>query len=577
MAKANFFTDNEDIVEFFEHMDIRQLVELRERRYAEAKLYDYAPESYEDAIDSYRETLELVGDLAANFIAPRAEDVDREGAQLRDGKVHYARGIKEALEQLSKADLMGFTLPRKHGGLNLPLIIYTMAIEMVSRADASLMNIFGLQDIAETINSFACDELKNQYLPRFCTGEVTGAMVLTEPWAGSDLTNVQLRATCDQQTGTWYLDGVKRFITNGCGDVLLVLARSEPDMAGARGLSLFVCEAGPSLRVRRIEDKLGIHGSPTCELQFSHTPAKLIGTRKRGLSVYVMALMNGARLGIAAQGLGIAQAALSDALDYAASREQFGQAIRRFPAVRRMLAEMHWKVETSRLLAYETAVVVDTAETVEELSQSGELQELPNGKELRKQLRTYKRLAAALTPLVKYYATEMANEVCYDAIQVLGGSGYMRDYPLERYYRDARITTIYEGTTQIQHNAAIGYIIRGVFESRFEQLHCKLSDAPAPMLEALQEARRLLNEAVEFTRRQDEDFRDLQSARLCESTVNIYNGYLLVDAALRSEHKMTLAEGYFADVLPTVRLRHEQILKADRTCLDKMPSLLDYE
>jgi len=577
VAKANFFTDNEDIVDFFDHVDLRRLLELRERAYAQAALYDFAPEGYEDAVDCCRRALELVGDLAANFIAPRAEDVDREGAQLREGKVHYARGTREALDQLSRADLMGFTLPRKYGGLYLPLVAYTMAIEIVSRADASLMNIFGLQDIAETINAFASEEMKDRYLPRFCSGEVTGAMVLTEPWAGSDLTNVQLRATYDEQAGKWHLDGMKRFITNGCGDVLLVLARSEPEVAGARGLSLYVCESGSTVRVRRLEDKLGIHGSPTCELQFNHAPAELIGTRKRGLSVYVMALMNGARLGIAAQALGIAQAALSDALDYAASREQFGRPIRTFPAVRRMLGEMHMKVETSRLLAYETALVVDMADTIEELSASGELKDLPDGKELKGQRRFYKRLAAALTPLVKYYATETANQVCYDALQVLGGSGYMRDYPVERYYRDARITTIYEGTTQIQHHAAIGAVMTGVLESRFQQLHEDLAAAPAPMLEALAQARRALGEAVEFARGQDDEFRQLQADRFCESAVNVYNGYLLLGPALRSEHKMALAESFFADVLPLVALRRDQILKADRTYLDRMTPLLGYE
>jgi hypothetical protein len=574
---ANYFTDNEDIRDFFEHMDIRQLVELQERQYAEAMQYDYAPESYEDAIDSYRRALELVGGLTANFIEPRAADVDLQGAQLVDGKVHYATGTREALDQLAKADLMGFTLPREYGGLNLPLITYTMAIEMVSRADASLMNLFGLQDIAETINSFASDEIKHHYLSKFASGEVTGAMVLTEPGAGSDLTNVQLRATLDERDGTWHLDGVKRFITNGCGEVLLVLARSEPDVAGARGLSLFICEGGPSVKVRRIEDKLGIHGSPTCELQFNRAPAQLIGSRKRGLSTYVMALMNGARLAIAAQGIGIAQAALSEALDYAASREQFGQAIRRFPAVRQMLGEMHMKVETARLLAYETALTVGMSNNIEHLADAGELEAYPGGKELREQRRFYKRLAGALTPMVKAYATEICNEVCYAALQVLGGSGYMRDYDVERHYRDARITTIYEGTTQIQHGAAVGYVTTGFFEQRFEQLHRDHSDAPGDMLAELKAAREHLAKAVEFANSQDGAFRDLSAGRLVESATAIYNGYLLLEPAMRSDHKRALAESYMADALPMVKLRCDQVLRGDRTYLDNMPALLDYE
>jgi hypothetical protein len=574
---GNYFTHNEDILDFFEHMDISQLVELQERRYSQARLYDYAPENYADAIDSYRRILELIGDLAANFIEPRAADVDAEGARLVDGKVHYARGMQEALDQLRKADLMGFTLPRKYGGLDFPVLIYTMAIEIVSRADASLMNIFGLQDIAETINSFGSEEIKAEYLPKFCSGEVTGAMVLTEPGAGSDLTNVQLRATLDEKGGQWHLDGVKRFITNGCAHVLLVLARSEPDVAGARGLSLFICEGGEKVKVRRLEDKLGIHGSPTCELQFNHTSARLIGERKRGLATYVMALMNGARLGIAAQGIGIAQAAFSEALDYAASREQFGQPIRNFPAVRRMLGDMHMKVETSRLLAYETAIVVDLSDNIEHLAETGELDAYPRGGELKSQRRFYRRLAAALTPLVKYYATEKANEVCYDAMQVLGGSGYMRDYDVERHYRDARITTIYEGTTQIQYNAAIGYVAMGFFEERFGQLHQKLCGAPAEMLKMLEEARACLREAVDFANRQDEGFRNLNAGRLCESAALIYCGYLLLEPAMRSEHKEALAENFFADALVTVRMRRDQVLRGDRTYLDKMTSLLNYD
>ncbi len=574
---ANFFTDNEDIVDFFENMDIEQLVELQERGYSDAEFYDHAPENYEDAIDAYREILHLVGELSGEFIAPRAEDVDEEEAQLIDGEVHYAEGTREALDQLAKADLMGFTLPRKYGGLNLPVLLYTMAIEMVSRADASLMNIFGLQDIAETINSFASQAIKDEYLPQFASGEVTGAMVLTEPDAGSDLGNVQLSATYDEDEDQWYLDGVKRFITNGCAEVLLVLARSEEGSTGARGLSLFVCEGDDTVTVRRLEEKLGIHGSPTCELQFNNTPARLIGRRRRGLSTYVMSLMNGARLGIAAQGVGISQAALEEALEYAESREQFGKPIRQFPAVRKMLGDMHMKTETSRLLSYETSIIVDMLNNIEEMKESGELEEMPNGEELLDRRRYMKRLATALTPLVKYYATEMCNDVCYDSMQVLAGSGYMQDYEVERLYRDARITTIYEGTTQIQYSAAISYITRGFFEDRFDELEERYSDAPDDMLADLQEARKTLNEAIEFVNEQDDDFRDLNADRLCECVVTIYNGYLLLGPAQRSDHKMTLAQNYFSDELPKVHFRCKQIHQGDRTYIDEMPALLDYE
>jgi len=576
---ANFFTDNRDIVEFLDGADLRQVVMLQERGYAEAEEFDYAPTDYEDAMDSYRRVLEVVGKLAAEFIEPRAADVDLEGAQYADGVVTYARGTREALEQLRRADLMGFTLPRKYGGLNMPVLIYTIAIELVSRADASLMNLFGLQDIAETINDFADEDIKQKYLPMFSSGSVTGAMALTEPDAGSDLTNVQLRATYDEAEGVWRLNGIKRFITNGCADVLLVLARSEPGVEGARGLSLFVCESGPGVRVRRIEEKLGIHGSPTCELQFTDAPARLIGQRKRGLSTYVLALMNGARLAIAAQGIGIAQAALEEALEYAAQREQFGRPIRQFPAVRQMLGDMHMKVETSRLLTYETAIAVDMAENIEKLRAGGELSSLPGGDELAAQGRWYTTLARALTPVAKYYATEMCNQVTYDAIQVLAGSGYMRDYNLERHYRDARITTIYEGTTQIQHNAAIGYVMKGTFEQRFAQMHQQLGSAgaDAAMLDALSEARRWLAEAIEFTAGQDTDFRDLHAARLVESATLIYCGYLLLEPAMRSSHKQALAENFMSEALPRVHMSRDQILSGCRTYLDRMPELLDYE
>jgi len=576
---ANFFTGNGDILDFLDNADLRQVVLLQERGYTEAAEFDYAPSDYEDAMDSYRRVLEVVGGIAADFIAPRAADVDREEARFEDGKVTYARGTREALEQLRKADLMGFTLPRKYGGLNMPVLIYTMAIELVSRADASLMNLFGLQDIAETVNDFGDDELKARYLPMFSSGAVTGAMALTEPDAGSDLTNVQLRATEDEAAGVWRLSGVKRFITNGCADVLLVLARSEPDVAGARGLSVFLCESGPAVKVRRIEEKLGIHGSPTCELQFNDAPAHLIGRRKRGLSSYVLSLMNGARLGIAAQGVGIAQAALEEALEYAADREQFGRPIRQFPAVRQMLGDMHMKVETSRLLTYDTAIAVDMVENIERLKKSGGLASLPDGEELAKQGRHWLTLARALTPVAKYYATEMCNQVAYDALQVLAGSGYMRDYEVERLYRDARITTIYEGTTQIQHNAAIGYVLKGTFEERYTEMHARLAEAGADAshLEALEAARAWLREAVEYADEQEGDFRDLHSSKLVEAATMIYNGYLLLEPAIRSEHKAALAENYANEVLPGVRMRCDQVTSGSRTYLDRMPELLDYE
>ena len=361
---SNFFSDNADLQQTLRRLDLARVVRLREDDYAQARDFAYAPRDFEDAIDSYRRTLEIVGDLAGEFIEPRAEDVDRAGSELVQGEVCYAPGIAEGLERLRQADLMGITLPRKYGGLNFPVSVSVMIVEMVSRADPALMNIFGLQDISETVNKFADDEMKAAYLPRFASGEVTGSMALTEPEAGSDLQNVQLKAT-EQPDGTWRLNGVKRFITNGCGQISLVLARSEEGTTDARGLSMFLYERDEHMRIRRLEDKLGIHGSPTCELQFDDAPALLVGERRRGLTTYVMSLMNGARLAIAAQAQGIAEAAFRAAAKYAAERIQFGAPIGELTAVKGLLADMKVSVEAARALLYETALIVDTKEVLE--------------------------------------------------------------------------------------------------------------------------------------------------------------------------------------------------------------------
>jgi alkylation response protein AidB-like acyl-CoA dehydrogenase len=358
---ANFFTDNKDIQFQFDHMDLRKIVHLTEHYFAHKDDYDFAPKDYDDAMDNYRKVIEVVGDISANYIAPRATDVDRQGAKVVDGKVIYAPGTRENLEQLAKAELMGFTLPRKYGGLNFPKTVYLSAIEMVSRADASLMNLFGLQDIAETIHKFGSEDQSERYLPEMAAGDSTGAMVLTEPDAGSDLQAVKLSAYQDNE-GNWFLRGVKRFITNGGGEVLLVLARSESGTKDGRGLSMFVCRGDETVTIRRIEDKLGIHGSPTAEMQFNDTPAELVGKRKFGLIKYVMDLMNGARLGVSAQALGISQAAYEEAVQYARAREQFGKAIINIPPVTNMLLDMRVTLETNRSLLYATAQWVDIKE-----------------------------------------------------------------------------------------------------------------------------------------------------------------------------------------------------------------------
>ena len=435
---ANYFLDNDDIQFLFNHIDLAALAAIQEDDFAGAAddPSGCAPTDAADAVDNYRRVLEIIGEVAADVCAPHAEQIDREGNTLNDdGTVTLHPLVAENLKRLNQADMMGFTLPRKYGGLNCPCLIYTMATEMISRADTSLMNMFGLQGIAETIYAFANDEIKDEILPKFCTGEVTGAMVLTEPDAGSDLQAVRLRAFQDEQ-GNWYLNGVKRFITNGCGEILLVLARSEPDIADGRGLSLLLAERSERVKVRHLEDKLGIHGSPTCELVFDNMPCRLIGERQRGLITYVMALMNGARVGIAAQSLGLAEAAYRLARTYAHTRCQFGGPIERMPAVAELVTDMKVDIEAARALAYETARVCDHENNNLRVMEFGPPLEKEEAKRRKQLSRSLKRMNSMLTPMSKYYCSEMCNSVAYDAIQVLGGSGFIRDYAAERYARD---------------------------------------------------------------------------------------------------------------------------------------------
>jgi len=540
---ANFYTDNEDIQFLFKHIDLGELASICEENFRFASEFDYAPAGPADAVQNYQMVLESLGQLSADFIAPRAEDVDREGNTLNaDGTVTYAKGTQENLRKLAQAEVMGFTLPHRFGGLNFPNLVYSMAIEIVSRADAALMNIFGLQGIAETINAFASEEIRQQYLHDFSAGKVTGAMVLTEPDAGSDLQAVKVSghdtekeqpaAVYQDAQGNWFVRGVKRFITNGCGEILLVLARSEPEIADGRGLSLFLVERGPWVKVRRLEEKLGIHGSPTCELFFNDAPAKLIGERQRGLITYVMSLMNGARIGIAAQSMGIAEAAFRVARDYAASRRQFGVAIEKLPAVRDMLIDMKVSIEAGRALLYETSRVVDM-----ELGYARRLEfNPPDDKEevkrLKNDARKYKRCASMLTPMSKYYCSEMCNRVAYDSIQVLGGSGYMQDYPVERHARDARITTIYEGTSQLQVVAAVRGVCSGTAEKFIDELAQQKYDAQVnDLLETLAEGMHKLTEAIAFVKGQGAEYMDLCGRALVDIAIDLINGYLLCGQA----------------------------------------------
>ena len=570
---SNFFDENEDLKFNLEWLDLSKVIELREKGFAEAAEYDYAPQDVEDAFDSCRRALSLVGEISANFIEPRAEQVDVEEAQYADGEVKYAGGTVEALRRLADADLLGFTLPRKYGGLNMPTAAYTMAIEMVSRADAALMTIFGLQDIAETINDFADEKIKAEYLPRFASGEVTGAMVLTEPDAGSDLQAVMTGATPPEDgddAGVWRIDGVKRFITNGCGDVLLVLARSEAGTRDGRGLSLFLVEKGEGVRVRRIESKLGIHGSPTCEIQFSNAPARLIGKRKRGLMTYVMALMNGARLAIAAQALGIAEAAYRAALDFAQDREQFGKAIIDFPAVYEMLTDMQTNVEAARALICDTGVIVDLEKLYAEKLDGMDRND-PDYAGIRQAQRGYAKLAKALTPMSKSFACEMANRVASDAVQVLGGSGYMRDYPVERHFRDARITNIYEGTTQLQIVAAIGCVLAGDLDGKFAEFKTERRDKPfGTLAKKLERMLGQLGRCVAYVKKKDNrEYTDLHARRIVEIATDAYVGYLLLSQARVKAEKQFTARNFIARAAARADANTRLVTSGDQTLLRK--------
>jgi alkylation response protein AidB-like acyl-CoA dehydrogenase len=458
---SNFYKDNPDIEKTIDAIDLSEVAALCEEGFRFAKEYDFAPVDAADAIDNYKRALDVCGDICGNRIAPTAEETDRVGNVLNDdGTVTYAPGIALAVKLMGRSGLAGATIPYYLGGLNMPCTILTACNDIVSRADAALMNIFGLQGIAETINQFASEEIKARYVPGLCDGTYTGAMVLTEPDAGSDLQSVKTTAYQDEN-GNWFVNGVKRFITNGCGDVLLVLARTEPEFSDGRGLSCLLVEKCPQVKVRRLEHKLGINGSPTCELVFDNAPAKLIGQRKRGLITYVMSLMNGARVGISAQGTGIGEASYRAARDYAASRRQFGVTIDSFPALRDLLCEMSVELQASRLLAYYSSKCVDLEMGLTKKfdAQKG----TPEAQETRKRLKLYAAFNKMLTPMAKYYASEMSMRASNGAVAVLGGSGYMKDYPVERYLRDARITTIYEGTSQLQVVAAIAGVTAGLY------------------------------------------------------------------------------------------------------------------
>ncbi len=538
---ANFYTDNKALQYHLRHPLMKQIVALRERDYTQSEKFDYAPLDFEDAMDSYERVLDIIGEVCGDIIAPNAKDVDLEGPHHENGRVRYAKGTEENLKALNQAGLMGITLPRQYGGLNMSSIPYIMAADMVSRADAGFVNVWGLQDCAETINEFASEDQKERFLPRTCKGE-TLAMDLTEPDAGSDLQSVMLKATQDED-GTWRLNGVKRFITNGDGDISLVLARSEEGTRDGRGLSMFIYDKRDGgMTVRRIEDKMGIHGSPTCELVFKNAKAELCGDRKLGLIKYVMSLMNGARLGIAAQSVGVSEAAYQEAIAYARSREQFGKAIINFPAVSEMISNIKAKLDASRTLLYECTRFVDMYKSLEAISRERTL-----APEERKTMKAYNRLADAFTPLAKGMTSEFCNQNAYDCVQIHGGSGFMRDYACERIYRDARITSIYEGTTQLQVVAAIRHVTTGTYLNQIKEYAAReYSEAVAPMRAKLEAMTALYEETFAKVQAvEDPEYITFHARRLVEMLGHIIMGYLLIgDASNEPDLFMDSAKVY---------------------------------
>lgn len=538
---ANFYLDNPSLKHHLHHPLMERIVELKERGFADKDKYDYAPQDFEDAMDSYEKVLEIVGEICGDIIAPNAESVDHEGPSVANGRVTYAKGTQENLDAVRKAGLMGIAMPRRYDGLNFPIVPYIMAADMVSRADAGFENLWGLQDCAETLYEFGSEDQRQRYIPRVCAGE-TMSMDLTEPDAGSDLQSVMLKATFSEADNCWYLNGVKRFITNGDADIHLVLARSEEGTHDGRGLSMFIYDKrNGGVNVRRIENKMGIKGSPTCELVFKNAKAELCGDRKLGLIKYVMALMNGARLGIMAQAVGLSEAAYREGYAYALDRKQFGKAIIQFPAIYEMLSLMRAKADASRAMLYETARFVDVYKALDDISKERKLTP-----EERQELKKYSKLADAFTPMGKGMTTEFANQNTYDAIQIHGGSGFMKDYTCERLYRDARITNIYEGTTQLQVVAAIRHVTTGTY---LNQLHeydkIEYNEALKPLqsrLQAMTSKYAELVEAVADTK--DAEYIDFQARRLVEAGAHCVFGYLLLQDANKDESYRRSAEVY---------------------------------
>lgn len=528
---ANYYTDQPELKFHLHHPLMKRIVELKERDFADKDKYEDAPVDFDDAMENYEKMLEITGDVAANIIEPNSESVDEEGPHLENGRMIYASKTYENLDATRKAGLWGVSMPRRYGGLNLPVTPYSMASEMVASADAGFQNIWSLQDCIETLYEFGSEEQRQKYIPRVCAGE-TMSMDLTEPDAGSDLQRVMLKATYSEKDGCWLLNGVKRFITNGDSDIHLVLARSEEGTRDGRGLSMFIYDKRQGgVNVRHIEHKLGIHGSPTCELTYKNAKAELCGNTRMGLIKYVMALMNGARLGIAAQSVGVSQAAYSEGLAYAKERRQFDTAIIDFPAVYDMLSRMKAKLDAGRSILYQTARYVDLYKALDDIARERKLTP-----EERQEQKKYARLADAFTPIAKGMNSEYANQNAYDAIQIHGGSGFIMEYKSQRLYRDARIFSIYEGTTQLQVVAAIRYITNGTYLGIMkEMIESEVSEDMRPLQIRVGKLIEMYDQAVNYVKEAgSQEVHDFLARRLYDMTGDILMALLIIDDASRA-------------------------------------------
>ena len=562
---ANYYSDHPEIEFHLNHPLMKRVVDLKERNYAEKDQFEDAPVNYEDAIENYKRLLDITGDVAANIIEPNSEDVDLEGPHLENGRMIYASKTFENLDATRKAGLWGLSMPRRYGGLNLPNAIFSMASEIIAAADAGFQNIWSLQSCIDTLYEFGSEEQRQKYIPRICAGE-TMSMDLTEPDAGSDLQRVMLKATQDED-GTWRLNGVKRFITNGDSDIHLVLARSEEGTKDGRGLSMFIYDKRDGgVTVRHIEHKLGIHGSPTCELVYKNAKAELCGNTRLGLIKYVMALMNGARLGIAAQSVGVEQEAYNEGLAYAKERAQFGEKIINFPAVYDMLSRMKAKLDAGRSLLYCCARYVDIYKALEDIARDTKLTP-----EERQEMKKYTRLADAFTPLAKGMNSEYANQNAYDAISIHGGSGFIMEYKCQRLFRDARIFSIYEGTTQLQVVAAIRYITNGTYLSIIkEMLENEVSDDLKPLKERVAKLVDLYEAAINKVKEaNDQAVHDFLARRLYNMTGDIVMSLLILDDATKSPELFAKSANVY------VRMAEEEVLGHSAYIQNFTPESLD--